>query len=550
MTTPPPAGTAPAAGTRTATLRSLFEEVLGRSGIGDHDSFFDSGGDSLSAMRLVTRSRQVPGLNLTIRTLFRHPSPAALAAALTADPSPAAPSAPPAGTPAPAVPDQAAVPVLGGIERPEHPPLSFTQEGLWYLALLHGPSPTYNIPVAVRLTGALDTAALEAALGDLVARHEPLRTVFPELRGVPYQRVLTPEEARPVLHALACPRAGLAEAERAAARHAFDVMAAPPLRATLLTVEDEPGTHVLMLVVHHIIGDGWSVRPLVRDLCDAYAARLAGRAPDHTPLPVQYADFALWERACVSRTLEDRLAHWRPALAGLPDPLPLPTDFPRPARASHRGAAEPVTVGAALTRRLKALAQETGSTVFMLLQTALAAALTRAGAGEDVPIGTPVSGRGHSDLDDLVGFFVNMLVLRTDTSGAPTHRELLARVRAAALEAYAHQDVPFDQLVGALNPRRSSSHHPLFQVVLAFAGGAHLPVGMPGLRGRTDQVSLSVAKFDLGLYLDETPEGAITGHLTYATDLFAPDTGRALAASFLDALTALATTPDAPITSW
>ncbi|CAL9608691.1 condensation domain-containing protein [Streptomyces sp. enrichment culture] len=539
MNTPTTAPDTPTAGPSTGlteTLRSLFEETLGRSGIPDDASFFDLGGDSLAAMRLVTRSRSVPGLKLSIRTLFRNPSVAALAQAL--------------GGPAGPAPAQAAqAPVLGGLPCPERPPLSFGQEGLWYLALLGGPSPTYNVPVAVRLSGELDPAALEAALGDLVARHEPLRTVFPEVGGVPHQRVLPAEEARPVLHTLRCPRAGLAEAEAAAARHPFDILTAPPLRATLLTVEDEPGEHVLMLVMHHIVGDGWSVRPLVRDLGEAYAARLAGRAPQLPPLPVRYADFALWERESAARTLESRLAYWRPALAGLPDPLPLPTDLPRPAVASCRGAAQPLTVDAELTGRLKALGQETGATLFMVLQAALAVSLTRAGAGEDIPIGTPVSGRGHTDLDDLVGHFVNLLVLRTDTSGAPTPRELLARVRTADLEAYAHQDVPFDKLVGALNPRRTSAHHPLFQVALAFGGGAHQPVAMPGLRGRTDQAALSVAKFDLGLHLDEMPDGTIRGHLGYATDLFTEATARALAESFLGCLTELAAAPDTPLTA-
>ncbi|WP_419995141.1 condensation domain-containing protein [Streptomyces boninensis] len=510
------------------TLRSLFAETLGRSGFGDDDNFFDLGGDSLAAMRMVTRSRSVPGLKLTVRTLFRNPTVASLARALddTA---------------------QAPAPALGAISRPEHPPLSFAQEGLWYLALLGGPSPVYNVPVAVRLSGELDPAALEAALGDLVARHEPLRTIYPELRGVPYQKVLAPDAARPVLHTAACPRAGLAEAEAAAARHCFDILAAPPLRATLLTVEDEPGAYVLMLVLHHIAGDGWSIRPLVRDLAEAYAARLAGRAPQPRPLPVTYADFTLWERDTAARTLESGLAYWRRALTELPEPLPLPADLPRPATASHRGAAVPVSVDAARTGAVKSLAQETGSTVFMVLQTALALALTRAGAGTDIPIGTPVSGRTHTDLDDLVGHFVNLLVLRTDTSGGPAPRELLARVREAGMEAYAHQDVPFDKLVEALNPRRSPAYHLLVQVVLAFGGGAYQEVSMPGLRGRTGQVPLAAAKFDLGLHLDELPDGTIGGHLGYATDLFTADTVAGLAGRFHDALAELTGPADKPV---
>lgn len=530
-----------------AVLRELFAETLGRPDVGDDDSFFELGGDSLAAMRLVTRARTVPGLALTVRTLFRNPTVAGLTRALAGDaPAAQAPNRPSA---------------LGAetvTARPERPPLSYAQEGLWYLSLLQGPAPTYNVPVSVRLTGTVDTEALRAALGDVVARHEALRTVFPEVKGVPYQKVLPPHEARPELRTVTCAGEDLRTALAEAAQDVFDIMSEPPVRATLFTDAARPTEHTLLILLHHIVGDGWSVGPLTRDLADAYTARLAGSAPEASPLPVQYADFGLWQREALGAEqdpgslLASRSAYWRRALAGLPEVLDLPLDRPRPAVASHRGASVDITLDPAFCEDLKKLAQETGTTVFMILQAALAATLTASGAGEDIPIGAPVSGRTEPAVEELVGYFVNMLVLRTDTSGNPGFRTLLERVRTASLEAYAHQDIPFDRLVGALNPRRSPAHHPLFQVSLAYGGGARRHVEMPGLRGVTGQVPMPVAKFDLGLHLDEitapdgTPQG-IGGELKYATDLFDRATAEALAARWTALLHHAVRTPDAPI---
>ncbi|MCF3178969.1 hypothetical protein IPZ70_03250 [Streptomyces polychromogenes] len=520
-------------------LCGLFAEVLDLPQVGPDDDFFELDGDSLSAMRLISRVRTVLGRELNIRTMFAHPTARGVARALAAaEPAAAGP----------------AVPSPGAVVRPDLVPLSSAQQGLWYLAQLQGPSPTYNLPVAVRLSGAVDHTALRAALGDLVARHESLRTVYPEHDGVPFQRILTPQDALPELRTGTCASADLDRALAEAATEVFDITADLPLRAVLFGLQDRPGEQALHLLVHHIAADGWSLRLLLRDLWQAYAARSAGRTAEWQPLPAQYADFAVWQRLALGEEqdpaspLARQTAFWRGALEGLPERIELPADRPRPAVASHRGAGVEVTIGRGTHQALARLAHSSDATVFMVLQAALAVVLAGSGAGRDIPLGTPVLGRGDEALDDLVGFFVNMVVLRTDVSGDPTFRELLGRVRDRDLEAYAHQDVPFDRIVEALSPRRSSAHHPLFQVALSF-GGPFEDVRLPGLRGSAALVPTSVAKFDLGLYVDELPGSdrspqGITGTLEYATDLFDRDTAAGLAERLVGLLDRVATDPD------
>ncbi|WP_255950571.1 condensation domain-containing protein [Streptomyces odontomachi] len=525
-------------------LRGLFAEVLDLPHVGLDDDFFDLDGDSLDAMRLISRVRAVLGRELNIRVLFRSPTVAGVARALTA----AAPAAAPAPAPLEARP------------RPDRIPLSHAQQRLKFLAMLEGPAPTYNIPVALRLTGSVDPAALERALGDVVERHEALRTVFPDQFGEAHQHVLDPHEARCVLHTARVPRADLERELARAADHAFDIAVEPPLRARLLTTQEAPEEHVLLLLLHHIVADGWSLRPLLRDLSRAYRARTAGSAPGWDPLPVQYADYALWQRDALGgpdrpdSPLAAQVAYWRRALDGLPEQLALPFDRPRPRAADHAGAGVPVALDPTLHRAVAGLAQRAGVTRFMLFQAALAAVFTRVGAGEDIAVGTAVAGRAQESLHDLVGCFVNLLVLRTDTSRNPTFRELLERVRAADLEAYAHQDAPFDLLVTELKPRRSSAHHPLFQVVLTVDGGAAEAWETDGLRGAAEFPPTSVAKFDLGLYLHEatlpdgTPHG-VNGVLQYATSLFDQATVQDLADRFVHLLREVVDDPDRPVTA-
>ncbi|MFE7594423.1 amino acid adenylation domain-containing protein, partial [Kitasatospora sp. NPDC057512] len=429
-----------------------------------------------------------------------------------------------AGTPA------QARPALRPAARPERVPLSFSQRRLWFLAQAEGPTATYNITLALRLRGPLDPAALADALGDTVRRHEALRTVFAEHDGTPYQRVLD-EPVAPLLTTTDRPVDELA-------RHAFDLAADLPVHAYLRP--EGPDEHVLVLVLHHIAGDGASLGPLYRDLTDAYRARQAGHAPDWEPLPVQYADHALWQHALLGdeddpQSLASRqLSHWREALADLPEELALPADRPRPPVASHRGAVVPLELDADLHARLADLAAEHGATLFMVLQAAYATLLHRFGAGTDLPIGTPVAGRLDEAATDLVGYFANTLVLRTDLSGRPSFAELLRRVRETDLAAYEHQDTPFERLVEEFNPVRSLARHPLFQVMLTFAAAAEGGPAFPGVTAVEEPVEYGTAKFDLKLALTErhradgTPDG-LAGGLEYATDLFDPETVRRLA---------------------
>ncbi len=505
---------------REEALCGLFADVLGLPAIGLDDSFFGLGGHSLLALRLIGRIRDTLGADLTLRDLFEAPTPAALAGLLRTD----------------AVVRPASRPFTPGVVVDEAP-LSSAQRRLWFLDRLEGSGAAYHIPLAVRLTGAaLDPDALRAGLADVVTRHEILRTVYPDADGTPRQRLLDPAQARPRLHVESVAETELPDRLAELAGHEFLLTEDAPFRAHLLVLG--PEDHVLLLVLHHIAADGWSLEPLVRDLTTAYRARREGRDPRWAPLPVQYAAFGVWQRELLldGEVMSRQLAHWKKTLTGLPDELALPADRPRPARATHKGGDIPVRLDAALHGRLCELAGETGTTVFMAVQAGLAALLTRLGAGTDIPLGTPVAGRADEVLDDLIGCFLNTLVLRTDTSGAPTFRDLLGRVRETDLAAYAHQELPFEQLVEALNPPRSLARHPLFQVMLAFRpGGTEPRLDLPGLSTGALAVETGATKIDLTFNLGErrtcdgSPDG-IEGTLQYSADLFDRQTAEELAA--------------------
>nr|WSW67735.1 amino acid adenylation domain-containing protein [Streptomyces sp. NBC_00995] len=437
-------------------------------------------------------------------------------------------------------------------------PLSYTQQRLWFLHRLEGPSATYNVPLALHLDGALDVGALGLAWGDVVGRHEVLRTVFPEVGGVPRQRVLPVGEgvSGPVLVEVG--EEGLGAALGVAAGYGFALEREVPVRLTLFRVGVE--RHVLLVLLHHIVADGWSAGPLLRDLSVAYGARVGGGVPGWVPLEVQFADFALWQREVLGdegdpgSLMARQSVFWAGELAGLPELVELPLDRSRPVVASHVGGDVDVCVGAGTHGALVELARSTGSTVFMVVQAAVAALLTRLGAGSDVPIGTAVAGRSDEALDDLVGFFVNTLVLRTDTSGDPGFRELVERVREADLAAFAHQDIPFERVVEIVNPARSLAYHPLFQVMLVLQNNAEATLSMPGLTGRLKDLSAGTAKFDLTLSLHEqsAEDGApagITGGLTYATDTIDASTARDFVARLVRLLDAAVVDVERPIGS-
>ncbi|MFD0269308.1 amino acid adenylation domain-containing protein, partial [Streptomyces sp. NPDC127106] len=514
-------------------LCELFAEILGAAEAGVDDSFFDLGGHSLLATRLVARVRATLGVELELRALFEAPTPAGLAAGLAG-----------AG--------QARLPLTAHPERPELVPLSFAQRRLWFLHQLEGASANYNIPLAWRLSGPLDRPALGRALADVTARHESLRTVFPQVDGTPHQRILDPAENRPRLDVHTATEADVDCLLAEALRFPFDLAADLPLHAELF--ELGPEDHVLLLVIHHIAGDGWSLGPLAHNLADAYAARRRGEEPAFAPLPVQYADYTLWQhRLLGDATDPDSLfarqaAYWTKALAGLPERIELPTDRPRPPVASHRGGFVTAAIDAELHRGLRELAHAHGTSLFMVLQAGLAALLNKLGAGDDIPVGSLIAGRTDQALDDLIGYFVNTLVLRTDTSGDPTFTELLGRVRDGALGAYAHQDLPFEYLVEALNPARSLSHHPLFQVMLVLQNAPRADFAPPGLHTDPVRLTTTTSKLDLIFSMSERhgddghPAG-IDGFVEYAGDLFDPETVGALVERWLRLLRAVTADP-------
>ncbi|QMU77965.1 amino acid adenylation domain-containing protein [Streptacidiphilus sp. PB12-B1b] len=530
-----PAGRAPRSA-REEVLCGLVAQVLGVTQVGPDDGFFELGGHSLLATRLISRIRAVFGVELPLRTVFEAPTPAALAERLdSADQARTSPRA---------------------VRRPDVLPLSHAQNRLWVLSQVEGPSATYNVPLAVRLAGEVDEGVMRAALGDLAGRHEVLRTVFPEVDGVPRQVVLPEGEWSPVFDVVDLSEGQLDDALAFGSRYGFDLGGELPWRVTLFRVA--PGRQVLLLVLHHIVADGWSTAPLLGDLSAAYGARLGGVAPNWSALPVQYADYALWQRELLGEPsdpdslLSRQTDYWREQLAGVPELLELPLDRARPVVADHRGAEVGVRLSEGVHAGLVGLARGCGASLFMVVQAGLVALLSRLGGGVDVSVGTAVAGRGDEALDGLVGFFVNTLVLRADVSGDPGFRALVERVREVDLAAFGQADVPFERLVEAVNPARSLAYHPLFQVLLTLQSHTPGDLAFPGITAEVTDLDPAAAKFDLGLSLrehrdaDGEPSG-ITGSLVFATSIFDRSTAEGLVDRLVRLLEAVVADPELPV---
>src|SRR5882724_10345567 len=525
-------------------LAGIWAAVLGVERVGVNDHFFDLGGHSLLATRVTSRLRRAFGVELPVRELFAAPALADFAARVEA--------ALRAGGGGLAPPLAPLAPAL----RQGPLPLSFAQQRLWFLDQLEPGSPFYNIPAALRVDGPLAVPVLALSLGEIVRRHEALRTVFVAREGAPTQVIQAPAPfALPVVDL-----SGLAAAEREARAQAltgeeagrpFDLGAlhgGPLLRGRLLLLaEGAEGDHVVLLTVHHIVSGGWSMGILVRELAALYAAFSAGQPSPLPELPVQYADFAVWQRSwLVGEVLAREVSFWRAQLAGLPPLLELPTDRPRPAVQSFRGATRPVGLPAALTRQARSLARREGATLFMVLLAGFETLLARYSGQEDLAVGAPVAGRTHREIEELIGFFVNTLVLRADLTGAPPFRELLGRVRETALAAHSHQDLPFERLVEELAPERSLAHAPLFQAMLVLQNAPFEDLDISDLRLRRVSGAGTTAKFDLTLSLEER-DGALVGQVEYATDLFDAATVDRLTRHFAVLLAGLLATPDARV---
>ncbi|MFD4183779.1 condensation domain-containing protein, partial [Rhodococcus sp. NPDC058514] len=522
-------------------IAAVLAEVLQLERIGVDDSFFDLGGNSLVATRVVARVNAALGTEIGVLDLFEAPTVATLAARIGAGGARTTP-----------------VPVLRPVPRLGPVPVSLAQQRMWIVNQLDTTSAAYNIPIAVYLSGELDVDALRNGLTDVLTRHESLRTVFPNTADGPVQVVLPAAEAIPDLEVTTTTESALDGQLKSVATAGFDVAEGLPVRIRLLRTA--PTEHVLVIVAHHIAADGLSMPPLARDIMTAYVARSAGQAPAWPPLEVQYSDFAAWQREVLGSEqdpdsrLSRQLDFWTHALDGAPELLELPTDRPRPAQPSVRGGVVDFTIPAHLHRGLLEIAGARSASLFMVLHSALAVLLARSSDSTDISIGTPVGGRGEAALDDVVGMFVNTLVLRTQVDIGGTFSDLLTQTRATDLEAFGHTDLPYELLVEARSPSRSAAHTPLFQVMLVLQGLEGTELELPGLDVRVSDVDTQTAKFDLQVILTENWEdpdpqardgqrepGPITAQFSYARDLFDPASMSGLAERFvriLDAVTA------------
>ena len=513
-------------------LCGMWEQVLRVERVGVFDNFFELGGHSLLATQIISRLKEAFQVEIPLRALFEAPTVAEFSKITQA-----------------AIQKQHELPVtsIEAAARDENLPLSFAQQRLWFVDQLEGGHSAYNIPVAIRLRGSLNVTALEQTLSEVVRRHEILRTTFPVVDGEPVQAISPPQS----FHLAVVDLSDLPEAERESkaqklsreeAQSPFDLINGPLLRAGLLRLNDEE--HIVLFTMHHIISDGWSMGVLVHEVSTLYTAF---SEENESPLPelhLQYADFAVWQREWFQgEVLETQLAYWKQQLAGAPPVLELPTDRPRPAVQTFRGALQPLMLDKTLTSAIKELARSEDLTLFMVLLAGFQSLLHHYSGSEDIVIGTDIANRNRSETEKMIGFFVNQLVLRTDMSGNPTFKELLRRVRELTLEAYTHQDLPFDKLVEVLNPGRDLSVAPLFQVKIIIQNHPAEVLKISDLELSRLSQEAGVARFDFVFNVSDTREG-VGGTVEYNTDLFDAATIKRMVGHFRNLLASAVANPE------
>jgi acyl carrier protein len=517
---------------------SIWADVLGLGDLGVDDDFFDVGGHSLLAVRVISRVRERFSVDVPLRVLFDSPTVAGVSRAVDAAAPPRVP---------PLVP-------LDPTERTDVP-LSFVQQSLWFLDQLVPGNPFFAMPSAYRLRGPLDVAVLGRVLSEIVARHEALRTSFPAEGGRPRQRIAAPAPVTLRVEDLT----GRPESEarllaRAEGDAPFDLARGPVFRARLIRLGADE--HVLLLNVHHIVSDGWSTVVLLRELCALYDAFARGAPSPLPPLAVQYADYTVWQRRWLDAdALESHLRYWQDRLAGAPPAIELPADHPRPDLPSYRGAMELFEVPAHVARAMRALGRGQGATLQMSLLAAFKVVLAHAAGTDDVIVAVTAGARSPAELENMIGLFVNTLTLRTDLSGDPPFEEVVRRVRRTSVDALDHQDAPFDKVVERLNPPRDLSRHPVVQVAFEFQDHPAVPTDLGGGVTCTDVGGYTgveygggvTARLDVELFVAETADGALHGALVYAAELYEAPSMAGVVDQFQRVLAAVTADPAAPL---